>query len=302
VVPLAVRPIVLIDVFSVFFRAHHALSPMSTGFGEPTAAMYGFCSLLLKLLREHLPRGIAFALDAPEPTFRHTAYAEYKAGRERTPSELTVQLRRLQALLSALKVPVFRAPGFEADDVLATLADKLRGRSGEVLVVSGDRDLLQLARDGVDILFLGARGREPTRYDAGAVEQRFQVTAAELPAWMALVGDNSDNLPGVKGVGARTAAKLVRAFGSIEEMLAHLSEIAPATLQQRLREAAEQLRLNEELARLRIDVPLGNGPFAGALEHEAFAALRQVFAELEFASLKRRLQAVEALLLPPGDT
>jgi len=293
-----VRPYLLIDVFSLFFRAHHALPPMSTTSGEPTSALYGFSSLLLKLFREHLPRGVSFALDAPQRTFRHGSYAPYKAGRDRTPDALTAQLGRLRELLEALGAPVFVAPGFEADDVLATLAHELHAAAGEVLVVSGDRDLLQLAGDGVKILFLGARGREPSLYDAAAVEARFEVAAAQLPTWMALVGDSADNLPGVKGVGARTAAKLVRTYGSIDGLLAHLADVPSDKLRQALGASSEQLRLNEQLARLRIDVPLGDGPLAAPVEAAGLARTRELFVALEFASLVKRLHAVEAVLLP----
>jgi DNA polymerase-1 len=295
-----VRTAALIDVYSVFFRAHHALPPMSTRAGEPTSALYGFCALLIKVLREHAPEALAFALDAPQATFRHLAYPAYKAGRDRTPDALARQFGRLRQLLTAFGVPAWVAPGFEADDVLATVADRMRaaGSDVDVLVVSGDRDLLQLAGDRVRVLFLGARGREPTLYDAAAVERRFGVAAAALPSWMALVGDTSDNLVGVPGVGPRTAARLLCEFGTIDELLRRLPEVAPPKLRSTLEVSAAQVRQNERLARLRADVPLGPGPWATPLDAQAFARVGELIADLEFTSLLERLRVVEGVLLP----
>jgi DNA polymerase-1 len=159
-------PVVLFDTLSIFFRAHHALPPMSTSRGEPTSALYGFFSLFLKIVRERNPSGLAFALDAPAKTFRHHQFEGYKANREKAGDGLLWQLARLGRLWPSLELPVFAAPGFEADDVLATLARELRASETPGVVVSGDRDLLQLARGSVTVLFTGARGKEPVLYDA----------------------------------------------------------------------------------------------------------------------------------------
>src|SRR5262245_53018936 len=154
---------------------------MSTTRGEPTAALYGLCVLLLKLVREQAPRGMALALDLPGPTFRRARYPEYKAGRARAPDPLVQQLGRLDELIAALGVPAHGADGFEADDVLATLVSAI---GDEAMIVSGDRDVLQLARGGVRILFVGARGQPHRLYDAAAVQSRFGVSAAQLPSYV----------------------------------------------------------------------------------------------------------------------
>ena len=285
--------VLLLDTSSLFFRAYHALPPMTTRAGEPTSAVYGLCTLILKLLREHSPRGISFALDAPVETFRHAKYTAYKAQRAPAPDALRRQFARLRELLEALGAPVFRVPGFEADDVLATLAHELSISGDQVLIVSGDRDLFQVAKDGVDILFVGRRGREPVTYDAAAVEKRFGVPPERLPSFIALVGDPSDNIVGVSGVGPRTAAKLVNRFGSIESLLELLDQVAPAPLRESLRAASPQLRLNEDIARLRVNVPLGPGARWLPVTAEAVGRLRQLFDELEFKSLLRRLEALQ---------
>ncbi len=280
--------ILLIDTYSVFFRAFYALPPMQTAAGEPTSALYGFSVLLLKALRERKPTGLAFAVDGPHKTFRHNLYSDYKGQREAAPSALVAQLRRLDELLRTLAVPVFSAAGFEADDVLASLAVKLSDQPS-IVVVSGDRDLLQLVNRNVRVEFIGARGRKPTIYDEAAIEQRFQIRPNQLPSWTALVGDPSDNIPAVPGVGPRTASTLIRKFENVGNLLEHLGEVAPARLRETLTRNAEQIRLNEELARLRVDVPLGAGPFVAPLQPDALERVRALFVELEFKSLEERL-------------
>ncbi len=283
----------LVDTYSLFFRAYHALPAMNTAGGEPTSALYGFCAALLKELREQGPVRLAFAVDAPKQTFRQARFPSYKAQRESVPSELRAQFGRLSELLAAFTCPVFCAPGFEADDVLATLAHQLREQGEATLVMSGDRDLLQVARGSVRVLFLGARGQKPVIYDSSAVVERFQVSAEQLPTWAALVGDPSDNLPGVPGVGPRTASSWVREFGSVAQLLARIAEVKPERLRAALSLHGEQALLNEELARLRVDVPLGDGPRVGSLGAPAFTRLRELFVELEFKSLGARLAALE---------
>jgi DNA polymerase I len=287
-----VRPVLLVDTYSLFFRAHHALPPMNTASGKPTSALYGFCTALLKELRERRPSALAFAVDAPFATFRHQAYAGYKAQRARAPDALVQQFGPLRELLAAFGVPVFEVRGFEADDVLCTLANELRALPVPALVLSGDRDLLQLAQGGVQVLFLGARGQPARVYDEAAVQARFSVAPQQLPSWAALVGDTSDNLPGTPGVGARTAAKWVQAYGTVSNLLAHLDELTPARLRPVVAAHAEQLRQNEQLATLRADVPLGPAPHVAALLPQAVETLRQVFRELEFKSLETRLDAL----------
>lgn len=285
-------PVVLFDTYSLLFRAHHALPPMNTVLGEPTSALYGFSTQLLKILREKRPSGVAFALDAPQATFRHERFAEYKAHRDAAPTPLVKQLRRLRDLLACLDVPVFCAPGFEADDVLATLATSFAEANAATLIVSGDRDLLQLVTPDVSVWFVGGRGQTPTLYDLAKVHERFELAPEKLPSYVALVGDASDNLPGVSGVGPRTASRLIREHGSIDGLLAALEQVKPDKLRAELAELADQLRLNEELARLCRDVPLPAGARAAPIGREGFERLREFFELLEFKSLLPRLAAI----------
>ena len=282
--------ILLIDTNSVFFRAFYGLPPMTTSQGLATSAVYGFCTLLLKLLREQQPKGVAFARDAPAATFRHLAYSEYKAQRAPVPGALAVQFALLDRLLAALALPVFSAAGYEADDVLATLARELASHGERVRVVSGDRDLFQIASEAVDVLFLGRRGQQPIVYDVAAVERRYALPPERLPAWFALVGDDSDNLPGVPGIGARTASRLLaQQGGGIRELLDRLSDVVPERVREALRAAAPRVLQNEQLATLDAAVPLPDEPRHGLPSTEAIAALRALFVELEFKSLLGKL-------------
>jgi DNA polymerase-1 len=287
-------PALLLDTYSLFFRAYHALPPMSTRAGEPTSALYGLSSLLLKLLREQRGAPLAFALDAPQATFRHDSFDAYKAGRPATPSPLAAQFGRLRELLDALGVPTFRCPGFEADDVLATLAKLARSSAQPALVVSGDRDLLQLAHGTVRVHFVGRRGKDATVYDEAAVLARFGVAPQFLPSYVALVGDPSDNLPGVPGVGAVTAQKLLAGKQSCAELFADLANVSNARLRATLSAHREQILHTESLARLREDAPLEvSSSHWAAPTPSALAALGKLFAELEFRSLLGRLEGLQ---------
>jgi DNA polymerase-1 len=284
-------PVLLLDTYSLFFRAFHALPPMSTRAGEPTSALYGLSSLLLKLLREQRGAALAFALDAPQATFRHDQFDEYKAGRPATPSPLAAQFGRLRELLDVLAVPTFRCPGLEADDVLATLAKRARDAAVPALVVSGDRDLLQLAHGSVRVHFVGRRGKDALVYDEAAVLARFGVAPAHLPSYVALVGDPSDNLPGVPGIGASTAQKLLAGKHSCRELFEQLGAVKSARIRDALEAHRDQILHTESLARLREDAPIGGAeqpwaaPTAGALR-----AVGKLFEELEFKSLQARLE------------
>lgn len=298
---MSARPLaLLVDTYSLFFRAHHALPTMNTKSGEPTSALYGFCSALLKELSQRQPIELAFAVDAPQRTFRHERMPSYKGTRDATPGPLIAQFGRLRELLAAFGAPVFEVPGVEADDVLATLAARLSSEPREVLVMSGDRDLFQTAGGNVaggkvGVLFLGARGQKPTVVDESTVQGRFLVPPVRLPAWVALVGDASDNLPSVPGVGPRTASRWIQRFGTVAELLAGAEALEPARLRDVLLAHREQVLTTESLATLRRDVPLGTGPECLPISAAAVERLRGLFEELEFKSLVPRL----AKLNPP---
>ncbi|HVY38305.1 MAG TPA: 5'-3' exonuclease H3TH domain-containing protein [Polyangia bacterium] len=283
------RRALLLDTHALLFRAFFALPTMSTKAGEPTSALYGLAVMLLKLLRDHRPCDLAFALDAPQPTFRHLQSGSYKAHRPPLPDGLRRQLDALPRLLDAVGAPTFVAPGFEADDVLATLARELAASQVAVRVVTADHDLFQVARDGVDVLFVGTRGRKSILYDRAALVARYGLEPRQLPSLTALVGDASDNLPKIPGVGARTAQKLVQRFGDMRGLIAGLDHVTPAALRDTLAAASAQLLETESLARLREDVPLSPGARAAPVGAEAWPRMRALFAAWEFHSLLARV-------------
>ena len=278
-------PTLIVDTFSLFFRSFFALPPLSTTTGQPTSALYGFSSVLIKVWREHRPIAASFARDLPQPTFRHEAWSGYKANRGAPPAGLRAQLARLDELLDAFGFPVIAVPGYEADDVMATLARTLP----EPLLVTGDHDCLQVAGGATRVLIVG-RGKVKDRlYDADEVRRAFGVGPERVPDWIALVGDPSDNLPGVPGVGEKTATRLLQAYGDVDGVLAHVGEIAPERLRDVLAAHAAELRTWRDLAKLRDDAPLPPGPYAGKLTDDAKGKLKVLFEEWELRSLLPRL-------------
>ena len=282
-------PALLLDTFSLFFRAFFALPPLSTQRGEPTNALYGFSVLLLKLLREQPGAELCFALDTGRPTFRKRDFEPYKAQRPATPSALVEQLRQLDPLFDGLRVPVLGSPGFEADDVLATLAARLRSEQRPTVVVSGDRDLLQLAHGSVRVHYVGQRGKPAQVHTEASVRERFGVPPWRLASFVALVGDPSDNLPGVPGIGPRIAQKLLESRQDIAELLRDPPHAASPRVARLLRAHAEQITRTEQLARLRCDAPLPQPPHLAPVTAAGLLALRSWFEALEFNSLLPRL-------------
>lgn len=280
----------LVDAMSLLFRSFYALPPMNTAAGVPTNALYGVSSLWLKLLRDHRPRAVAFAVDLPTPTFRHAAYPAYKAGRPKAPDPLAAQVARFAAWMEALQVPVHGVAGFEADDVLATLAQHLEP-GGSVLVVSGDTDLFQVVTEQVDVWYIGRRQQDAVRMDRAAVEARYGVPPLRVPTVKAFVGDPSDNLPGLSGIGQKTAAKWIRAHGDARGIVAQIDTLTPARHRVAIANHADELVAWEELATVRRDVALTE-PLAAPLTNASFEGLDQQFEALEFKSLRPRLRAL----------
>ena len=283
--------VLLLDSHSLLFRAFYGLPELTTTTGIPTNALYGFSMLLLKLLREERPDGVALARDLPGKTFRHEQYDGYKAGRARAPSSLVRQLQMFDSLVDALGFPMLAAPGFEADDVLATLAARFGARGDRVVIVSGDRDLLQTVGEHCEVLFVGQRGKPPIRYDLAAVEKRFGIPPERLPGYVALVGDTSDNIPKVKGIGDATASRLMRQHATIEALLTALPSLDNARLRALLAEHEGQLRSSEALVRLRRDVELPEIE-PRPLDREAARRVRALFEAWELKSLLARLEAL----------
>jgi len=248
----------LLDGHSLAYRAWFALqeAQLSTASGQETQAVYGFVSMLAKLLEDQSPTGMAVAFDRRGPTFRDALAVTYKAGRPVTPEPLLEQIELIRRLVETLGVPAVDAEGYEADDVIATLATRLSGEGHEVVIVTGDRDAYQLVRDPLVKVLYNRRGvTDYVLYDEAGIEERTGVRPGLYPFLASLRGDPSDNLPGVPGVGEKTAAKLVNTYGDVDTLYAHLGEQTPK-LRASLAEHEAQVRLNLQMTPLVRDVPL----------------------------------------------
>src|SRR5579883_3218903 len=234
--------LVLIDGNAMIHRAFHALpEDLTTKSGEVVNATLGFTSMLLKILTEQRPTYIACAFDRPAPTFRHVEFQPYKAQRPAMPDTMRPQFKRIREVVAAFNIPIYEMDGFEADDVLGTLARQASERHLHTFIVTGDMDTMQLVGPDVEVLAAKRGISEIVRYDVAAVLERYGVPPERIPDWKALTGDPSDNIPGVPGIGAKTATKLLQTYGTLEGVLEHAAELPPRQ-RQSLIENAEQAR------------------------------------------------------------
>jgi DNA polymerase-1 len=271
----------LIDGSSYIYRAFFAIAHLSNSKGFPTNAIYGFTNMLLKILREKGAEYAAIAFDAPGPTFRHEVFGEYKANRPSMPEDLRVQVPHIKEVVSALRVPVLEKEGYEADDLIATLARRLEREGIETVVVSGDKDLMQLISSRITLY-------DPMKdktFQVPDVKERFGVPPDKLVEVMGLMGDTTDNIPGVPGIGPKTASQLIDEFGSIENLLKNVEKVKSGKVRSSLERYAEQARLSRELATLDSEAPLDWGVEALKLGEPDRKNLQAIFKEMEFAKL-----------------
>ncbi len=291
------RPVLyLIDGNSYCYRAYYALGHLSNSSGQSTNAVYGFVNMLGRLLTTEKPEYLGICFDSKEPSFRHRKFAEYKIHRPGMPLDLVSQLPIIKEIVSALAVPAFERPGFEADDLIATITRRATEEDFEVAIVTGDKDMLQLVGPRVRV---HNTHKEGLVYDAGQVQERYGVPPEKIVEIMALMGDASDNIPGVPGIGEKTAVRLIQEFGSLEEVLAGRNRMKDK-LAAALGEFAEQARMSRELATLDTAVPL-------ALDFRQFKMgipdrekLKEIFTRLEFKRLPGFLGLEEETLLSPA--
>jgi DNA polymerase-1 len=288
--------LLLLDGHSLAYRAFFALPPenFSTSTGQTTNAVYGFTSMLINLLRDELPTHIAVAFDVSRQTFRSEQYAEYKAGRSKTPDEFRGQISLLHEVLGALRIPVIEKEGYEADDVIATLTTQAAELGIEVLICSGDRDNFQLVSDTTTVLYPVRGVSELWRMNPQAVLDKYGVPPERYPDLAALVGEASDNLPGVPGVGPKTAAKWITAYGDLHGVVAHVDQIT-GKAGESLREHLDGVLRNRRLNALVRDLELPLGPAVLARQKWDRDEVHQVFDSLEFRVLRERLfESVDA--------
>jgi DNA polymerase-1 len=287
--------LVLIDGSSYLYRAFHALPPLTNSAGEPTGAVHGVLNMLLKFLRDYAPARVAVVFDAPGRTFRDELFAEYKAQRPPMPDELRSQIAPLLEAVEALGLPVLRVPGVEADDVIGTLARQAAHGGAQVLISTGDKDMAQLVDAHVTLI----NTMSGSVLDRDGVKAKFDVYPEQIIDYLALVGDASDNIPGIAQVGPKTAAKWLKQYGSLEQIIAHAAEV-PGKAGENLRAGLATLALSRDLATIRCDLALP--PQAADLKRRDVdrARLREIYRQLELRSLLGQLDAEDAAAAAPG--
>lgn len=287
------KKFILIDGNSLIHRAFYALPPLTTAAGQFTNAAYGFTTMLLRLMDEEKPDAIAVAFDKGKITFRTEVYQAYKGHRKSTPAELREQFPLVHEILAVLGIPKYEQEGYEADDIIGTISRKAAEEGYEVLIVTGDRDSLQLISDHVTVLLTKRGITEVERYDTDALLAKMAVTPAQIVELKALMGDASDNIPGVPGVGEKTALKLIKEYGSLAGVYAHLDEISGQKLREKLRENAALAELSRQLAQIACDMPLEVDWHLCRRREPDRQAVIDLFKRLEFKSLVQRWEMAD---------
>ncbi|MEX0503613.1 DNA polymerase I [Alphaproteobacteria bacterium LSUCC0719] len=279
--------LVLIDGSGYIFRAFHALPPMTRGDGTPVNAVFGFTGMVMKLVDDLAPSHVAVVFDSARQTFRNDIYADYKANRTDPPEELVPQFALVREATEALSLPQLEAPGFEADDLIATYASMAEAAGLETVIVSSDKDLMQLVRGGVTML----DPMKQRRIAAPEVEERFGVTPDKVVDVQALAGDSTDNVPGVPGIGVKTAAELINNYGDLDTLLGRAEEIKQPKRRENLINFAEQARISRDLVRLRDDAPTPLSLEGLQRGERDFDKLKTFLAEQDFRRLLTRIGA-----------
>ncbi len=284
------KTLFLIDGSSYIYRAYHAVRDLSTKEGFPTNAIYGFTNMLLKVLREQEPDYVAMVLDSPGPTHRHEIFPDYKANRPPMPDDLRVQIPRIEDLSKAFNIATLRLDGYEADDIIATLVDRFSEDVDDIVIVSSDKDFMQLVSQGVRMLDT----MKDRWIGIDDVKERFGVDPEHVPDVLALIGDSSDNVPGLTGVGPKTAGKLISRFGDLESLFEHSDEIT-GKVGENLSSEADTVRLSFSLVTLDREVPLDVTLDNLSMKDPDDEALRTIFSELQFTRFLKDLSPKSSL-------
>ncbi|MCJ7804268.1 hypothetical protein MUP35_00835 [Patescibacteria group bacterium] len=285
------KRLVLIDGHAILHRAYHAFpSTLKTRKGELVNAVYGFSRMLLTVLEDLKPQYLVVAFDLPQPTFRHREYVGYQIQRPEMDKELFGQIERVYQIVKALNIPIFTAPGFEADDVIGTLAKQAKNL--EVMIVTGDRDIMQLVNKKVKVYSPRKGFAEPEIFNEKKVKELLGIKPEQIIDYKALTGDPSDNYPGVSGIGPKTTVKLLSRFKSLKQIYKNLAKIEPV-LRERLSQGKESARLSQKLATIVTKVPLKLNLKACLVHDYDHQKAIKLFEELEFRSLINKLPGIK---------
>lgn len=285
----------LVDGHAVMHKGYHAIPFLSTSKGEPTNAVFGFTTILLNAVKDIKPDCLAVAFDLPKPTFRHSEYAEYKAHRKPAPDDLTLQIPKVKEVVRAFNIPIYERAGFEADDLIGTLANKIVKENSdmEVIIVTGDLDTLQLVTENIKVYTMKKGLSDSFIYGPKEVEDRYGLRPDQMVDYRGLKGDPSDNIPGVKGIGEKTAADLIKKFGSLADLYKAIeadkaTDVRPKVLEL-LKDQKEQAYLSQKLSRIITDIPVEVDIVECRLKNYDAATVINLFKELEFKSLINKL-------------
>lgn len=288
---LLLNKLVLIDGNSIAYRAFFALPLLNNDKGIYTNAVYGFTTMLLKILEEEKPTHILVAFDAGKTTFRHKTFGEYKGGRQKTPPELSEQFPFIRELLDAFDIKRYEIENYEADDIIGTIANIADKSNTEVKIFTGDKDLLQLVQDKVEVVLTKKGITDVDTYDTQAVLDKYELTPEQIIDMKGLMGDKSDNIPGVPGVGEKTAIKLLKEYGTVEKVLDSIDEISGAKLKEKLSDNRDSAIMSKKLATIFTDVPLEMTVDDFKYDHNPGEKVVALFKELGFNSLLDRVSS-----------
>ncbi len=284
--------LMLLDGNGLIYRGYFALPPLTTSKGELVNAVFGFASILLRGFQDIAPQYVAVAFDLQGPTFRHEQYAEYKATRQRMPDDLRDQFPKVRRIVAAMGIPVLELAGYEADDVIGTLTLEADARGLETTIVTGDLDMLQLVTPQTRLMTTRQGVQNTIFYDVAKIEERYALRPDQMVDYKALKGDSTDNIPGVAGIGEKTAAKLIGQWGTLDNLFEHLDELVPEKLRAPIGEAKERLLMSRELMRIVRDLPVSLDLAAAKLDDYDREAVIRLFREYEFRTLIDRLPAL----------
>ena len=282
----------LLDGNGLIYRGYFALPPLTTSRGELVNAVFGFCSIVLRGIADIRPDYVAVAFDLQGPTFRHEQYPEYKATRQRMPDDLRDQFPKVREVVKALRIPVYELAGYEADDVIGTITVDAERRGLDTTIVTGDLDMLQLVTDHTRLMTTRSGVENTILYDPARIHERFELMPGQMIDYKALKGDPTDNIPGVPGVGEKTAAKLIREYGTLEALYERIDEVKPDKLREKLAEHREQVFMGKDLSTIVRDLPVEFDLAAARLGDYDRETVIRLFREFEFRSLIERLPAM----------
>lgn len=284
------KKLVIIDANSLIHRAFHALPPFKTKEGELVNAVFGFCSMIITILSKIKPDFIATSFDVAKKTFRHKEYEAYKATRKAAPDGLYIQFGRIREILEILEIPIYEKEGYEADDLLATISEKVKkDKNVQIYIVTGDQDAMQLVTENVSIFSPKKVAGENLIYNPEEVKEKFGLTPDQIIDYKALRGDVSDNIPGVPGIGEKTAVNLLQTYGNLENIYKHLDEIKGA-VHDKLEKGKENAIFSKKLVTLVKDVPIDFNLEDTKIHPEDLRNILPLFDELQFRSLIPRLK------------